>query len=201
LDPLIKSQLLYHLSYAPSAALARRLWGARQPGRPGIVGVRGACPRGAPALQRLVGGCSSVVEQKLPKLRVEGSIPFTRSKRIKHLATFGRLSMSPRGCNGDPRAAALALRVVGALQRIALGFTDHARDLEVDGISYKAASTDTRTAIHGTADLGLDRLAASAQAAAEAEGRGATPRRCGPGFDLRHRHPRRCSGRCALPAT
>jgi hypothetical protein len=39
------------------------------------------------------GGCSSVVEQKLPKLRVESSILFTRSIAFKDLAASdGRLS-------------------------------------------------------------------------------------------------------------
>jgi hypothetical protein len=33
---------------------------------------------------------------------------------------------------------------------IVLGFTDHVRDFEVDGITYKAASGYTRTAIRGT---------------------------------------------------
>jgi uncharacterized phage protein (TIGR02218 family) len=39
-----------------------------------------------------------------------------------------------------------------------LGFTDHVCDLEVDGVSYKAASGYTRTAIRGTADLAVDNL-------------------------------------------
>jgi hypothetical protein len=39
-----------------------------------------------------------------------------------------------------------------------LGFTDHVRDLEVDGVTYKAASGYTRTAIRGTADLAVDNL-------------------------------------------
>jgi uncharacterized phage protein (TIGR02218 family) len=38
------------------------------------------------------------------------------------------------------------------------GFTDHVRDLEVDGVIYKAASGYTRTAIRGTADLAVDNL-------------------------------------------
>jgi uncharacterized phage protein (TIGR02218 family) len=41
---------------------------------------------------------------------------------------------------------------------VMLGFTDHVRDLEVDGITYKAASGYTRTAIRGTADLAVDNL-------------------------------------------
>jgi uncharacterized phage protein (TIGR02218 family) len=38
------------------------------------------------------------------------------------------------------------------------GFTDHVRDLEIDGVIYKAASGYTRTAIRGTADLAVDNL-------------------------------------------
>jgi len=38
------------------------------------------------------------------------------------------------------------------------GFTDHVRDLEVDGVTYKAASGYTRTAIRSTADLAVDNL-------------------------------------------
>jgi uncharacterized phage protein (TIGR02218 family) len=41
---------------------------------------------------------------------------------------------------------------------VVLGFTDHVRDLEVDGVTYKAASGYTRTAIRGTADLAVDNL-------------------------------------------
>jgi uncharacterized phage protein (TIGR02218 family) len=40
----------------------------------------------------------------------------------------------------------------------ALGFTDHVRDLVVDGVTYRAASGYTRTAIRGTADLAVDNL-------------------------------------------
>jgi hypothetical protein len=36
---------------------------------------------------------------------------------------------------------------------VKLGFTDHVRDLEVGGVTYKAASGYTRTAIPDTADL------------------------------------------------
>jgi uncharacterized phage protein (TIGR02218 family) len=39
-----------------------------------------------------------------------------------------------------------------------LGFTDHVRDLEIDGVTYRAASGYTRTAIRGTADLAVDNL-------------------------------------------
>jgi uncharacterized phage protein (TIGR02218 family) len=39
-----------------------------------------------------------------------------------------------------------------------LGFTDHVRDLEVDGVTYRAASGYTRTAIRSTADLAVDNL-------------------------------------------
>jgi uncharacterized phage protein (TIGR02218 family) len=39
-----------------------------------------------------------------------------------------------------------------------LGLTDHVRDLEVDGVTYAAASGYTRTAIRGTADLAVDNL-------------------------------------------
>jgi uncharacterized phage protein (TIGR02218 family) len=39
-----------------------------------------------------------------------------------------------------------------------LGFTDHVRDLEMDGVTYKAASGYTRTAIRSTADLAVDNL-------------------------------------------
>jgi uncharacterized phage protein (TIGR02218 family) len=38
------------------------------------------------------------------------------------------------------------------------GFTDHLRDLEVDGVTYRAASGYTRTAIRSTADLAVDNL-------------------------------------------
>jgi uncharacterized phage protein (TIGR02218 family) len=41
---------------------------------------------------------------------------------------------------------------------VVLGFTDHVRDLEVDGVTYRAASGYTRTAIRGTADLAVDNL-------------------------------------------
>jgi uncharacterized phage protein (TIGR02218 family) len=41
---------------------------------------------------------------------------------------------------------------------VVLGFTDHVRDFEVDGITYRAASGYTRTAIRGTADLAVDNL-------------------------------------------
>jgi hypothetical protein len=37
------------------------------------------------------------------------------------------------------------------------GFTDHVRDLEVDGVTYRAASGYTRTAIRSTADLSVDK--------------------------------------------
>jgi uncharacterized phage protein (TIGR02218 family) len=38
------------------------------------------------------------------------------------------------------------------------GFTDHVRDLEVEGVTYIAASGYTRTAIRSTADLAVDNL-------------------------------------------
>jgi uncharacterized phage protein (TIGR02218 family) len=38
------------------------------------------------------------------------------------------------------------------------GFTDHVRELEVDGVTYKAASGYTRTATRSTADLAVDNL-------------------------------------------
>jgi uncharacterized phage protein (TIGR02218 family) len=38
------------------------------------------------------------------------------------------------------------------------GFTDHVRDLEVDGVGYRAASGYTRTAIRSTGDLAVDNL-------------------------------------------
>ncbi len=41
---------------------------------------------------------------------------------------------------------------------VVLGFTDHVRDPEVDGVTYNAASGYTRTAIRGTADLAVDNL-------------------------------------------
>jgi uncharacterized phage protein (TIGR02218 family) len=41
---------------------------------------------------------------------------------------------------------------------LVLGFTDHVRDLIVDGVTYRAASGYTRTAIRGTADLAVDNL-------------------------------------------
>jgi uncharacterized phage protein (TIGR02218 family) len=41
---------------------------------------------------------------------------------------------------------------------VVLGFTDHVRDLEVDGVTYKAASGYTRTAIRSTVDLAVDNL-------------------------------------------
>jgi uncharacterized phage protein (TIGR02218 family) len=41
---------------------------------------------------------------------------------------------------------------------VVLGFTDHVRDLEVDGVTYRAASGYTRTAIRGTADFAVDNL-------------------------------------------
>jgi uncharacterized phage protein (TIGR02218 family) len=41
---------------------------------------------------------------------------------------------------------------------VVLGFTDHVRDLEVNGVTYHAASGYTRTAIRGTADLAVDNL-------------------------------------------
>ena len=47
-----------------------------------------AFPQPIFALSLLERGRSSVVERQLPKLYVEGSIPFARSK---HLAGFGRM--------------------------------------------------------------------------------------------------------------
>jgi hypothetical protein len=41
---------------------------------------------------------------------------------------------------------------------VVLGFTDYIRDLEVDGVTYEAASGYTRTAIRSTADLAVDNL-------------------------------------------
>jgi hypothetical protein len=41
---------------------------------------------------------------------------------------------------------------------VVLGFTDHVRDLEVDGVTYRAVSGYTRTAIRGTADFAVDKL-------------------------------------------
>jgi uncharacterized phage protein (TIGR02218 family) len=41
---------------------------------------------------------------------------------------------------------------------LVLGCTDHVRDLEVEGLTYRAASGYTRTAIRGTADLAVDNL-------------------------------------------
>src|SRR5512132_2425062 len=41
---------------------------------------------------------------------------------------------------------------------VVLGFTDHVRDLEVDGVTYNAASGYSRTAIRGTGDLAVDNL-------------------------------------------
>ena len=41
---------------------------------------------------------------------------------------------------------------------VVLGFTDHVRDLEVDSVTYRAASGYTRTAIRSTADLAVDNL-------------------------------------------
>ena len=41
---------------------------------------------------------------------------------------------------------------------VVLGFTDHVRNLEVDGVTYQAASGYTRTAIRSTADLAVDNL-------------------------------------------
>ena len=41
---------------------------------------------------------------------------------------------------------------------VVLGFTDHIRDLEIDGVIYRAASGYTRTAIRSTADLAVDNL-------------------------------------------
>jgi uncharacterized phage protein (TIGR02218 family) len=67
-------------------------------------------------------------------------------------------------------SSALAQHLVGEVTTLAtcwqitrrdgvvLGFTDHVRDLEVDGVTYRAASGYTRTAIRGTADLAVDNL-------------------------------------------
>jgi hypothetical protein len=41
---------------------------------------------------------------------------------------------------------------------VALGFTDHVRDLVVDSVTFNAASGYTRMAIRGTADLAVDNL-------------------------------------------
>src|ERR687897_323429 len=41
---------------------------------------------------------------------------------------------------------------------VVLGFTDHVRDLEVDGVTYRAGSGYTRTAIRSTADVAVDNL-------------------------------------------
>jgi uncharacterized phage protein (TIGR02218 family) len=67
-------------------------------------------------------------------------------------------------------SAALAQHLAGEVTTLAtcwtitrrdgavLGFTDHVRDLEVDGVTYRAASGYTRTAIRSTADLAVDNL-------------------------------------------
>jgi uncharacterized phage protein (TIGR02218 family) len=67
-------------------------------------------------------------------------------------------------------SSALAQHLVGEVTTLAtcwritrrdgvvLGFTDHVRDLVVDGVTYRAASGYTRTAIRGTADLAVDNL-------------------------------------------
>jgi uncharacterized phage protein (TIGR02218 family) len=67
-------------------------------------------------------------------------------------------------------SSALAQHLVGEVTTLAtcwqitrrdgvvLGFTDHVRDLQVDGVTYNAASGYTRTAIRGTADLAVDNL-------------------------------------------
>jgi uncharacterized phage protein (TIGR02218 family) len=67
-------------------------------------------------------------------------------------------------------SAALAQHLAGEVTTLAtcwkitrrdgavLGFTDHVRDLEVDGVTHRAASGYTRTAIRGTADLAVDNL-------------------------------------------
>jgi uncharacterized phage protein (TIGR02218 family) len=41
---------------------------------------------------------------------------------------------------------------------VVLGFTDPIRDLEIEGVTYRAASGYTRTAIRSTADLAVDNL-------------------------------------------
>jgi uncharacterized phage protein (TIGR02218 family) len=41
---------------------------------------------------------------------------------------------------------------------VVLGFTDYIRDLEIDAVTYRAASGYTRTAIRSTADLAVDNL-------------------------------------------
>ena len=41
---------------------------------------------------------------------------------------------------------------------VVLGFTDHVRNVVVNGVTYAAASGYTRTAIRGTADLAVDNL-------------------------------------------
>ena len=67
-------------------------------------------------------------------------------------------------------SAALAQHVAGEITTLATcwkitrrdgvvqGFTDHVRDIEIDGVTYKAAGGYTRTAIRSTADLAVDNL-------------------------------------------
>ena len=78
LDPLIKSQLLYQLSYAPPRGCRRcRQDGGERQASGGLLGT--PCHTPSMPLFLASGGCSSVVERQLPKLYVVGSIPITRS--------------------------------------------------------------------------------------------------------------------------
>jgi hypothetical protein len=61
------------------------------------------------------------------------------------------LRPAPCGRGDDARYLLEDHRSDGVVQ----GFTDHMRDLEVDGITDKAASGYTRTAIRSTADLAM----------------------------------------------
>jgi hypothetical protein len=70
-----------------------------------------------------------------------------------------------------------------------LGFTDHVPDLEVDGVTYRAASGHTRTAIRGTADEDVPGAVASG-VAAEAFSQAVPPD--DPKCDGRHRRREYC---------
>ncbi len=80
LDPLIKSQLLYQLSYAPAGAGVTGLLARRQGvGRLAGFAIRHCQAARLRLIKKLRRGRSSEVERQLPKLNVVGSIPIARS--------------------------------------------------------------------------------------------------------------------------
>ena len=89
MDPLIKSQLLCQLSYAPPRAVAKVLWWRRQPAAGSVVAL---AKRPAARYKSRVRGCSSVVEQELPKLQTRVRFPSPAPSAIARKARYGGMS-------------------------------------------------------------------------------------------------------------